>query len=155
MIALGGGVVIAVDMSAATAATVDTNAVYVLINRNSGNNQLGQFVDSGGGYYRLKSRNSGKVLDVNGPPPPTAHRSSGGAITTGPTSSPASSATASRSTTAEPGFGAPPRRATDGRFARRVPARAPVGRTGPPGHVSWQRGRQPAMAARTTFWRRT
>ncbi|SCL59567.1 endo-1,4-beta-xylanase [Micromonospora eburnea] len=68
---------------------VDTNAWYVLLNRNSGkaldvygastadgaritqwtrnngNNQQWQFVDSGGGYYRLKSRNSGKVLDVS------------------------------------------------------------------------------------------
>ncbi|MCK2218508.1 RICIN domain-containing protein [Actinomadura sp. ATCC 31491] len=72
----------------ASAATVDTNAWYVLVNRNSGkaldvynsstadgaritqwtrndgNNQQWQFVDSGGGYYRLKSRVSGKVLDV-------------------------------------------------------------------------------------------
>ncbi|SCL14392.1 endo-1,4-beta-xylanase (glycosyl hydrolase family 10) [Micromonospora nigra] len=67
---------------------VDTNAWYVLLNRNSGKaldvynwstadggrltqwprtngtNQQWQFVDSGGGYYRLKSRHSGKVLDV-------------------------------------------------------------------------------------------
>ncbi|MEV0829325.1 non-reducing end alpha-L-arabinofuranosidase family hydrolase [Nonomuraea rubra] len=72
----------------AGAATVDTNAWYVLVNRNSGkaldvynlatndgaritqwtrnnqNQQQWQFVDSGGGYYRLKSRHSGKVLDV-------------------------------------------------------------------------------------------
>ena len=71
-----------------SAATVDTSAWYVLVNRNSGkaidvynfstadggritqwtrtnaNNQQWQFVDSGGGYYRLKSRHSGKVLDV-------------------------------------------------------------------------------------------
>ncbi|MEO3814228.1 non-reducing end alpha-L-arabinofuranosidase family hydrolase [Sphaerisporangium sp. B11E5] len=71
-----------------SAATVDTNAWYVLVNRNSGKaldvynlstadgaritqwtrndgtNQQWQFVDSGGGYYRLKSRLSGKVLDV-------------------------------------------------------------------------------------------
>ena len=32
--------------------------------RNNGNNQQWQFVDSGGGYYRMKSRHSGKVLDV-------------------------------------------------------------------------------------------
>jgi hypothetical protein len=32
--------------------------------RNDGTNQQWQFVDSGGGYYRLKSRLSGKVLDV-------------------------------------------------------------------------------------------
>ncbi|MGN9758544.1 non-reducing end alpha-L-arabinofuranosidase family hydrolase [Streptomyces sp. SD31] len=73
----------------AAAATVDPNASYVLVNRNSGkaldvynlatndgaritqwtrndqNQQQWQFVDSGGGYYRLKSRHSGKVLDVH------------------------------------------------------------------------------------------
>ncbi|MFJ7067848.1 non-reducing end alpha-L-arabinofuranosidase family hydrolase [Streptomyces sp. NPDC101115] len=73
----------------AGAATVDTNAWYVLVNRNSGkaldvynlatndgaritqwtrndqNQQQWQFVDSGGGHYRLKSRHSGKVLDVS------------------------------------------------------------------------------------------
>ena len=72
----------------ASAATVDTTAWYVLVNRNSGKamdvynwatndgariaqwtrsdgaNQQWQFVDSGGGYYRLRSRHSGKVLDV-------------------------------------------------------------------------------------------
>ncbi|MGW5780662.1 non-reducing end alpha-L-arabinofuranosidase family hydrolase [Streptomyces sp. NPDC003863] len=72
----------------AAAATVDTNAWYVLVNRNSGkaldvynlatgdgaritqwarndqNQQQWQFVASGDGYYRLKSRHSGKVLDV-------------------------------------------------------------------------------------------
>ena len=72
----------------ASAATVDTSAWYVLVNRNSGKamdlynwatqdgariaqwtrtdgaNQQWQFVDSGGGYYRLRSRHSGKVLDV-------------------------------------------------------------------------------------------
>jgi hypothetical protein len=79
---------VALQSQAAQAATVDTNAWYVLINRNSGkaldvynlatndgaritqwtrndqNQQQWQFVDSGGGYYRLKSRHSGKVLDV-------------------------------------------------------------------------------------------
>lgn len=73
----------------ASAATVDTSAWYVLVNRNSGkaldvynlatndgaritqwarnngNQQQWQFVDSGGGNYRLKSRHSGKVLDVH------------------------------------------------------------------------------------------
>ncbi|MEU1390074.1 MULTISPECIES: non-reducing end alpha-L-arabinofuranosidase family hydrolase [unclassified Nonomuraea] len=73
----------------ASAATVDTNAWYVLVNRNSGkaldvynlstadggritqwtrnnqNQQQWRFVDSGGGYYRIKSRHSGKVLDVH------------------------------------------------------------------------------------------
>ncbi|QOV39976.1 RICIN domain-containing protein [Streptomyces ferrugineus] len=72
----------------AGAATVDPNASYVLVNRNSGKaldvynlatndgaritqwtrndqaQQQWQFVDSGGGYYRIKSRHSGKVLDV-------------------------------------------------------------------------------------------
>ncbi|MFC8142368.1 non-reducing end alpha-L-arabinofuranosidase family hydrolase [Streptomyces paradoxus] len=72
----------------ADAATVDPNASYVLVNRNSGkaldvynmatndgaritqwtrNDQIQQqwqFVDAGGGYYRIKSRHSGKVLDL-------------------------------------------------------------------------------------------
>ncbi|MEV4219067.1 pectate lyase [Nonomuraea sp. NPDC049725] len=70
------------------AATVDTGAWYVLVNRhsgkaldlydfatadgapivqwarNDGNQQQWRFVSSGDGYYRLKSRHSGKVLDV-------------------------------------------------------------------------------------------
>lgn len=74
----------------ASAATVDTTAWYVLLNRNSGkamdvaavstadgaqiqqwtrhdgSNQQFQFVDSGGGYYRLKARHSSKVVDVSG-----------------------------------------------------------------------------------------
>ncbi len=73
----------------ASAAVVDTNAYYVLVNRNSGKAldvydlatndgarvsqytrndgawQQWQFVDSGGGYYRVKSRHSGKVLDFS------------------------------------------------------------------------------------------
>ncbi|NML50676.1 alpha-L-arabinofuranosidase [Streptomyces sp. R302] len=73
----------------AAAATVDTNAWYVLVNRSSGkaldvynlatgdgaritqwarndqNQQQWQFVASGDGYYRVKSRHSGKVLDVH------------------------------------------------------------------------------------------
>ncbi|HEX5205727.1 MAG TPA: non-reducing end alpha-L-arabinofuranosidase family hydrolase, partial [Actinoplanes sp.] len=77
-----------VNAPAASAATIDTSAWYVLVNRNSGkaidvynlamndgariaqwsrndqNQQQWQFVASGGGYYRLKSRLSGKVLDV-------------------------------------------------------------------------------------------
>jgi GH43 family beta-xylosidase len=81
---LGGGVA---ATPAATAAVVDTNASYVLVNRHSGKAldvydlatndgarisqytrndgawQQWQFVDSGGGYYRVKSRHSGKVLD--------------------------------------------------------------------------------------------
>jgi hypothetical protein len=85
---LAGGVVMVVNAPAASAATIDTSASYVLVNRNSGkaldvynlattdgaritqwarndgSQQQWQFVDSGGGYYRLKSRLSGKVLDV-------------------------------------------------------------------------------------------
>ncbi|WP_405632106.1 non-reducing end alpha-L-arabinofuranosidase family hydrolase [Streptomyces sp. NBC_01174] len=72
----------------AAAATVDPNASYVLVNRNSGKaldvynlatedgarvtqwtrndqaQQQWQFVDSGDGYYRVKSRHSAKVLDI-------------------------------------------------------------------------------------------
>ncbi|MFD1146501.1 non-reducing end alpha-L-arabinofuranosidase family hydrolase [Saccharothrix hoggarensis] len=83
-----GGLLTAFGATTASAATVDTTAWYVLVNRNSGkaldvynlatndgaritqwtrndgNQQQWQFVDSGGGYYRLKSRHSGKVLDV-------------------------------------------------------------------------------------------
>lgn len=78
----------------ASAAVIDTSASYVLINRNSGKAldvyeratadgarisqytrndgawQQWQFLDSGSGYYRLKSRHSGKVLDF----PATADR---------------------------------------------------------------------------------
>lgn len=70
-----------------SAQTVDTSASYVLVNRNSGKVvdvfnlathdgariaqwtrgdgawQQWQFVDSGGGYYQLKSGHSSKVLD--------------------------------------------------------------------------------------------
>ncbi len=88
--ALVAGLGVALGAAApAAAATVDTSAWYVLVNRNSGkaldvynlatsdgaritqwtrnngNQQQWQFVDSGGGYYRLKSRHSGKVLDVH------------------------------------------------------------------------------------------
>ncbi|MEO6087702.1 MAG: non-reducing end alpha-L-arabinofuranosidase family hydrolase [Umezawaea sp.] len=83
-----GGLLVALGSAPASAATVDTTAWYVLVNRNSGkaldvynlatndgaritqwarndgNQQQWQFVDSGGGYYRVKSRLSGKVLDV-------------------------------------------------------------------------------------------
>jgi hypothetical protein len=85
---LAAGALAVVDAAPVAAATVDTNAWYVLVNRNSGkaldvynlatndgaritqwtrnngNQQQWQFVDSGGGYYRIKSRHSGKVLDV-------------------------------------------------------------------------------------------
>ncbi|MFC4592501.1 family 43 glycosylhydrolase [Sphaerisporangium corydalis] len=81
-------VVVFLATQSANAASVDTNAWYVLVNRtsgkaldvynlstadggritqwarNNGNQQQWQFVDSGGGYYRVKSRHSGKVLDV-------------------------------------------------------------------------------------------
>jgi len=87
---LAASAAVALNTSAASAATVDTSAWYVLVNRNSGKamdvsgtstadgavvqqwsrhdgaNQQWQFVDSGDGYYRLKSKNSGKILDVNG-----------------------------------------------------------------------------------------
>ncbi|RQX16126.1 glycoside hydrolase [Micromonospora ureilytica] len=90
-VVVGGALAaVAVNAAPASAATVDTNASYVLVNRNSGKaldlyasatndgarisqwtrnngvNQQWQFVDSGGGYYRIKSRHSGKVLDVSG-----------------------------------------------------------------------------------------
>ncbi|MDR7277010.1 non-reducing end alpha-L-arabinofuranosidase family hydrolase [Catenuloplanes atrovinosus] len=87
--ALVGTATAVVTATAASAATIDTSAWYVLVNRNSGkaldvynlatsdgaritqwarndgNQQQWQFVDSGGGQYRLKSRLSGKVLDVH------------------------------------------------------------------------------------------
>ncbi|MEW2331626.1 RICIN domain-containing protein [Micromonospora chersina] len=87
---VAAGALVTVNAAPASAATVDTNASYVLVNRNSGKaldvygastadgaritqwtrnngaNQQWQFVDSGGGYYRLRSRGSGKVLDVSG-----------------------------------------------------------------------------------------
>ncbi|WP_433386253.1 RICIN domain-containing protein [Micromonospora sp. KLBMP9576] len=86
---IAAGTLVAVNAAPAAAATVDTSAWYVLLNRNSGKaldlyasatndgarisqwtrndgaNQQWQFLDSGGGYYRLKSRHSGKVLDVH------------------------------------------------------------------------------------------
>ncbi|MFF5180519.1 RICIN domain-containing protein [Micromonospora sp. NPDC000316] len=86
---LAAGALVAANPAPASAATVDTNAWYVLVNRNSGKaldvyglatndgarttqwtrnngaNQQWQFVDSGEGFYRLKSRHSGKVLDVS------------------------------------------------------------------------------------------
>nr|WP_241480377.1 non-reducing end alpha-L-arabinofuranosidase family hydrolase [Nocardiopsis halotolerans] len=85
---VGGAGAVTVPTPAA-AATVDTNAWYVLVNRESGkaldvynratddgaritqwtrNDQYQQqwrFVDSGDGYYRLRSRISGRVLDVH------------------------------------------------------------------------------------------
>src|SRR5688572_13779247 len=83
------GGLLTVTTTSVSAATVDTTAWYVLVNRNSGKaldvagvssadgaavtqwarhdgtNQQFQFVDSGDGYYRIKARHSGKVLDVS------------------------------------------------------------------------------------------
>ncbi|MEV6039022.1 non-reducing end alpha-L-arabinofuranosidase family hydrolase [Nonomuraea sp. NPDC052116] len=88
MVTLLASLFVALQTQSANAATVDTNAWYVLVNRNSGkaldvynlstadggritqwtrnnqNQQQWQFVDSGSGYYRIESRHSGKVLDV-------------------------------------------------------------------------------------------
>lgn len=82
------GALAVVAAPAADAATVDTSASYVLLNRNSGKavdvynlattdgaritqwsrndgaQQQWQLVSSGDGYYRLRSKLSGKVLDV-------------------------------------------------------------------------------------------
>ncbi|WP_244184484.1 RICIN domain-containing protein [Streptomyces cellostaticus] len=81
---MGGSVVV---VNTASAGTVNTNAWYVLVNRNSGEvldsvaygtsdggslvqwsrnggtNQQWKFIDAGNGNYRLQNRNSGKVLD--------------------------------------------------------------------------------------------
>ncbi|WP_460999420.1 non-reducing end alpha-L-arabinofuranosidase family hydrolase [Streptomonospora sediminis] len=88
MIMLVGSAGTLVGPTPAAAAAVDTNAYYVLVNRESGkaldvynratdngaritqwprndqHQQQWRFVDSGDGYYRLQSRISGKVLDV-------------------------------------------------------------------------------------------
>ncbi|QQQ74254.1 PQQ-dependent sugar dehydrogenase [Saccharothrix sp. 6-C] len=85
---------VVLPVSGASAATVDTTASYVLVNRTSGKAldvygrattdgarisqytrndgawQQWQFIDAGGGYYRVKSRHSGKVLTF----PSTADR---------------------------------------------------------------------------------
>ncbi|MGW6129077.1 non-reducing end alpha-L-arabinofuranosidase family hydrolase [Cellulomonas sp. NPDC055163] len=93
LLALGVAVTGAVAVAAAptaSAANIDTTASYVLVNRNSGKaldvyarattdgariaqwsrndgtNQQWQLVDSGNGYYRVRSVLSGKVLDVSG-----------------------------------------------------------------------------------------
>ena len=76
--------------TSASAATVDTTAWYVLVNRNSGKaldvsgaattdgagliqwgrsnatNQQFQFADAGGGNSKLRARHSGKLADVQG-----------------------------------------------------------------------------------------
>ena len=83
-----GGTLALTTAPAASAASVDTTAWYVLVNRQSGKVmdvrdtstadgaviqqwprndgawQQWQFVDSGSGWYRLKARHSGKVLDL-------------------------------------------------------------------------------------------
>ncbi|WFE35192.1 family 43 glycosylhydrolase [Micromonospora sp. WMMD975] len=83
---LGAGV--AYGVPSASAATVDTSASYVFVNRHSGKamdlydwstaenapvnqwtrNDLAvqqwQFVDAGGGFYKVRSRHSGKVLEL-------------------------------------------------------------------------------------------
>jgi hypothetical protein len=87
--AAASGALAAAIPTTAAAATVDTNAWYEVVNRNSGKaldvcnvstadgaciqqyarwggeNQQWQFVDAGGGYYRLRARHSGKALDVH------------------------------------------------------------------------------------------
>ncbi|MFI9817689.1 non-reducing end alpha-L-arabinofuranosidase family hydrolase [Saccharothrix variisporea] len=89
-VAVVAGGVLTVAQVPASAATVDTTAWYVLVNRNSGKaldvsgastsdgaaliqwsrsnatNQQFQFVDAGGGYYKLRARHSGKVVEVQG-----------------------------------------------------------------------------------------
>ncbi|GAA4916278.1 non-reducing end alpha-L-arabinofuranosidase family hydrolase [Streptomonospora salina] len=88
MVMVVGSAGTVVEPAPAAAATVDTNASYVLVNRESGKaldvynrdtdngaritqwtrndqpQQQWRFVDSGDGYYRLQSRISDKVLDV-------------------------------------------------------------------------------------------
>ncbi|MBM0231928.1 RICIN domain-containing protein [Micromonospora sp. STR1_7] len=85
---LGAAGVTLVGTPSAMAASIDTGAYYVLVNRHSGKVldvrdtstadgaviqqwsrndgewQQFQFVSSGGGYYRLKARHSGKVVDL-------------------------------------------------------------------------------------------
>jgi Glycosyl hydrolase family 62/Ricin-type beta-trefoil lectin domain-like len=86
--AVVAGFTVAIGITGASAATVDVTAWYELVNRNSGKaldvcgvstadgacvqqytrsggqNQQWQFVDSGGGFYRVRARHSGKMLDV-------------------------------------------------------------------------------------------
>ena len=89
-IAVVAGTLMALNVGTASAATVDTTAWYVLVNRNSskaldvynlstadggritqwtrnsGNNQQWRLADSDGGYVRLINRNSNKALEVQG-----------------------------------------------------------------------------------------
>ena len=86
VVAVAGVTLVATN--SASAATVDTNATYVIVNHNSGKvidvynwatndgapvNQWSRndltvqqwkFVDAGSGYYKIKSVMSGKVLDL-------------------------------------------------------------------------------------------
>ena len=79
---------VGVGLQQASAATVNTNAWYVFVNRHSGKamdvfewstadgariaqwarldgfNQQWQFVDAGSGYYKIRSRHSGKLLEL-------------------------------------------------------------------------------------------
>ena len=85
---VAGGGLVAVAGAPAAAATVDPAAWYVLLNRNSGKaldvynlatndgaritqwsrndgaQQQWQFVDSGGGFYRLRSRHSDRACSM-------------------------------------------------------------------------------------------
>ncbi|MGY4911609.1 RICIN domain-containing protein [Micromonospora aurantiaca (nom. illeg.)] len=87
---VAAGLLVGLGPTGASAAAVDLNGWYVLVNRNSGkamddynyattdgaavvqwtrgdsNNQQWRFLDSGGGFYRLLNRHSGKVLDNAG-----------------------------------------------------------------------------------------
>ncbi|QKV80312.1 non-reducing end alpha-L-arabinofuranosidase family hydrolase [Amycolatopsis sp. Hca4] len=89
-VALVASGLLTVAAAPASAATVDTAAWYVLVNRNSGKaldvngastadgaaliqwtrtnttNQQFQFVDAGSGNYKLRARHSGKLADVQG-----------------------------------------------------------------------------------------
>ena len=82
------GAAAAIGLPAASAATVNTNAWYVFVNRNSGkamdlynlntadnapivqwarndgNQQQWRFIDAGNGYYKVMSRLSGKILEL-------------------------------------------------------------------------------------------
>ncbi|WP_447008053.1 RICIN domain-containing protein [Saccharothrix isguenensis] len=86
VLVIGAVAALAPTAPPAQAATVDTTATYVAVARHSGKAmqvqstadggalvqatrtdsaaQQFQFVDSGGGFYRLKSRYSGKVVDI-------------------------------------------------------------------------------------------
>jgi lysophospholipase L1-like esterase len=89
LIALAGTLTVIPLAPEAEAATIDPSASYVLVSRHSGKaidvnggstsdgaaivqwtrsdaaNQQFQFVDAGGGFYRLRAGHSGKVIDVS------------------------------------------------------------------------------------------